>query len=303
VRPARDIDRQVTVLSLLDIFRTLKHSARLLFAALIAGAIAGLFVSVMLPKTYTAEGVMVVEPPSNPGATVSPESHLATALDVMQSRAFLESALEQIALPPDLDESGGGWRSFFGDESPTPETLEKRQSSLISRVRSGLEVSTEKNSFAVTVEFTSSTPRFSADYANALMNGYIREQQKRMREVKAERVDALTRQLAEVQLRINAGESLIADLTSTPNAQATIQQRRGEIAGLQTIYNQMRLELETAVSQPVQADARVVSPARLPTDSSSPSAKILIAAFGMLTLVLMALYILSSRQLRNDAPV
>lgn len=261
--------------SLPELLATLRAALPWCLLAAVLLAAAGAWLGTILPRSYTAEGLLTIDTQRvaipefqtiRSERTVEPWGSRSEA-KVLSSRVLLERAARAVELDrhpafaprpplrlrlarePWMPAPLAGWLEAAAE--PGAEAPEAAMGAVIDRVARKLRVVAETQSYAIEVSFTAPDPVLAADFVNALMRAYVDNELAARREATVQ----ASRQLGQ---RV---EQLRADLQAT-RAQIRALEARGETveASGGTVSSQALLALHRerldaqSARQAVQAD-------------------------------------------------
>lgn len=209
--------------------------------SIVAFAVAGLVLGLVLPKHYQADGIVVIDAQEIDIPDFTTVRSLGTvepwgtrsAAQVLGSRAVIEEAARALDLindpvfmselePTWLDYLLGWPRAFLGqlglnsDAPPsTPWDL------LIRALQARLTVASEERSYAVVVTFTWTDPDGAARFVNGLMEAFISHELEGQRRVMVEASQRLRHQSDELLKELAETESRVRDLENSKDVVST----------------------------------------------------------------------------------
>jgi non-specific protein-tyrosine kinase len=200
------IDRQ-------RVFQAVRRWARIVLAAMAAGALLAFVVSRLIPPEYEATAQLYLAPASNPTVAlqdVSTGQTLATSyVELARSDVILKAALERTRWPEDL-------RSF----------------------RDRVRVAQLRNTSIITVTFRSGDPQRSAEVANAIADIFITQTKALQTSLQGTTASELDKQIASVQSDIDALDKEVGILRQAL-ASPSPRQSAGDLASLQAQLQQL----------------------------------------------------------------
>lgn len=161
----------MTLSQFISVLKARWRVAMLVWLSLVGVALA---VSLLLPKQYSASGMVLIdikssdpvanEAPAN-AATVTSTSYIATQMDVLQSERVVLRALRNLKL---VDNQGlrEKWQSATGGTGSF-------ESWIVELTQRKLEVRPSRESNVISVAYTSPDPQFSANVVNAVVRAFI----------------------------------------------------------------------------------------------------------------------------------
>ncbi|MEM6848484.1 MAG: exopolysaccharide transport family protein [Pseudomonadota bacterium] len=240
-----------------------------LIAAIVAAGLVGAFVlASRLPDTYTASGLVEIDPEPDTvlpeqrsSGFIPPETITETEVQVIRSSRVLSQVVEELDLEfsaanPLLREVNAGDPSVSRQDA---------RNAIVNDLSDNLDVRPTGRSFVVEVSYKSLDPNFSADVVNAVMGEYLGVEISTARDFSRETVSLLSERLAELREDLDAKERAVQDFRT--------QSRIAEGAGTNILSEQLaRLNEELIRAQAALASAaanvssseRTSDPAALP---------------------------------------
>lgn len=255
---------------------------RILLSAIAAG-IAAFAIATIMPRKYTAEGLMVVNTQEinipdfqtiRSQGTVEPWGARSAAL-ILGSRELVERTARALDLEADpIFNRELEKQAKDGADAPAAgEAAEDELSpfdKMITAIRRNLDVVSEERSYAINVDFTWRDPQAAARFVNALMQQYIADEAGKQRTLTAEANERLKQQgselhdaLAATQARIREIENT-ADLVETGLGGSVVAQRLLSLSQEQrTVDNDLtrvRADLEQLTAAIAAGNANLLNP-------------------------------------------
>jgi uncharacterized protein involved in exopolysaccharide biosynthesis len=157
----------------------------------------------LLPKTYTATSVLMVNYELNQGGKETPigevGSYMATQVEFIQSDRVLLPVIEKLDLTQDAEFTSG-----FSGSDPA-----ERRLWVLKNLRANLDITQGRGSQLLYVAADAGDPQKAALIANAIADIYLLEEHRLVNEPVSQRAREYTAQLAELQGKVNAAQERV----------------------------------------------------------------------------------------------
>ncbi|MFL6415713.1 MAG: GumC family protein, partial [Bryobacteraceae bacterium] len=205
--------------SIIDYWRALARSKKVLAICSTAGLALGLGVAFLQPAAYRANSSLEIQDvktdaskilsPTPETAATDPLADIQTQIKILQSRTLMENALSKLnikserGLAPHADERSI-WTRFF-ESAPT----EDKQETLVEKALKSLKVTESGQTRIVDVSFEGSDPALAARLVNALTAEYIEQNLKARWEINHRTSEWLGGQLDEQRAKLRQSEDAL----------------------------------------------------------------------------------------------
>ncbi len=249
---------------------------------------AGLLLTQVLPRRYTAEAVLAVDArkvqiaANEVVSRLAPESAaLRTELDIISSRSLAEHTAEAMHLAGDrgVQAEVAGSRSLLTPFRTASQDAGRRLASLLGFPESRLpawlaespeppvglpeivdwlvantKASNDNRSVTIFVSFTSGDPARAAAIANALARGYLTQQVQQKNTTTTDAAARLSEKLTEVRQELATAEGAVA---SFRRASGLLEARGSTVAGQQ--LSELNTQIALARADRARAEAKLVA--------------------------------------------
>ncbi|WP_108658762.1 GumC family protein [Acuticoccus kandeliae] len=243
----------------------------LVMTIVIVGVAAAAFLAMRLPNSYTAGGLLEINPrpstlleDSRDTQYVPPETLTETEVQVITSYNVLSRVVDML----DLEYSSANPLLAQGREGPAM-SRDAARNTIISELRSGLTVRPTGRSFIVDVRFESGEPAFAAEVVNAVMASYLGVEVSELRNRARDAITALSDRLDALRSDLDERERAVQTFRSTnritEGAGTTILEEQLARLNEELIRAQSALAMASALSR-----QRTIAETALPQVVNSP---------------------------------
>lgn len=289
-------------LSVPNVLRVLWRGRHGLFGLALATGVVALLVSTLIPRTYTAEAVMVMDhadmPLGTPQAAPSAldqQFRTATQAEILRSQALISEVVRDLdlasnpkimtkgaliaakeALAPALSvlrQSAADWLPGTSRAAPRPERVPDLTTVASAVVSKNLQVWPSDKSAVIRILFTSADPDLSAQVANLLIEKYLAAQLRARAEMVASLHRALSERLDAARREMEEADQSVQDFRRSNNLFET---GGGEIAALRLA--ELQSLLITAQAEEKELHSRVAATAAAVTSGRDAGSQDLLAS-------------------------
>ncbi|MBJ3778592.1 GumC family protein [Acuticoccus mangrovi] len=238
----------------------------LIVTIMVAGVVAATLLASRLPNSYSASGLLEIDPQSegvlrgqqSSSGYIPPETITETEVQVIQSTNVLSRVVDQLDL--EYSQANPALRASAKDG---PKSRASAESAIIDSLQRNLTVRPTGRSFVVEVSFEGSDPSYVADVVNAVMNAYLGVEVSQQRTFARDAITLLSNRLDELRTDLDSRERAVQDFRATS--------RIAEEAGTNILSEQLaRLNEELVRAQASLATATAASSQRGAVADSLP---------------------------------
>lgn len=312
-------DGDLVSFGLIDVAAAVNAARLRIGLAVVLGALTGLVGHAVLPTTFTAEALLVLDPAASVdvlGVRAAPlptATLVATEKDVILSRAVVRSAesrARDFRPDPSAADSAAAPATASSDEPAHPATgashappkaqvgwspflaapVEDDIDAVLDALQGNLSVASEDDSLALAVSFRSDSPEYSAAFVNALLQSYIDHGIEQDSFERERLISQTTERLAAIEQRLDSLDVEISAFLERPDGHNAASRARELADGLQEVHRNLTFDVERTRATPIRARARIAARAEPPRRPSSPARAVLVAGGGVLAGLLAALF-------------
>jgi succinoglycan biosynthesis transport protein ExoP len=246
-------------MSLNQFISILKARWIILVAVLLGTVTLAVALSLLLPKKYTANGVVVIDfRASDPISGLVMQnalmpSYVATQIDVLQSERVSQKVIETLKLAenPDL-------RQQWQDDTDGQGVFQSWLSDILQK---NLDVTPGKESSTITISYTAVDPQFAAAMANAYIRAYIQTTLDLRVEPARQFSKLFDEQIKQARQQLEASQTKLSEYQRSKGILATDERLDVETARLGELSAQLvTLQSQTADAQSRKSQAGANSP-------------------------------------------